>query len=419
MKKVYSSFIALFILMFVLTACSSDIAEGTVGSIIDENEQLLIENYAVNSDINDSESEDISVASEHMIEVTSFDGYTFIGRLTLPECAENVRTLVIFVNSSGPNTYLNRRTGFNFFDFFADEFSERGIAFFSHNTRGVSVGDTPPLYVEINEEKYQTYLPLNSVEDIYHIVKTLRSNERLANSKVYLLGMSEGTIIAPLFAETYPDIVDGLFLWGYVNVNLRDVLIWQNTGGPHMVWYRAHFEHDEQGRISREAFEAVPSSERARILGGNVSFEDIDINNDGYITYEDFIDIWVELVGHTVDDILYAIESRDDQWLKTNYGGGILPLTSGWFLQHFGLRSNMEVLPGLDLPIHIFHGALDQNVDVREVYRVYARFQELGKTNLTIHTFDGHDHNLNFIEIMVYERIPDGIQAILDAISAA
>jgi len=69
-----------------------------------------------------------------------------------------------------------------------------------------------------------------------------------------------------------------------------------------------------------------------------------------------------------LEDLLNAIERRDDEWIRKNYGAvngvGILPLTSAWFLEHFSLRSNMEVLPGLNLPIYIFHGTLDQNVDV-------------------------------------------------------
>ena len=364
------------------------------------------------TDVTENDIE-IFVGSSEIMEIESFDGYLLKGRLVIPRGKKETDKLVILVNGSGPNTYINRRTGFNFYDTFSDEFSKLGIALFSYNTRGVDLGNDPPLYNIINKEEYQTYLPLNQVEDIYCMINAIKENERLKNCKIYLLGLSEGTIIAPLVAEKYPDKVDGLFLWGYVNQNMKDVLVWQNTGGPSMVWYRAHFETDEHGRISRESYESDPNNVIASVLQNN-TFERIDNNNDGFITEEDFAVLWKDIVGYNLEDLLNSIERRDDEWLRKNYGGGILPLTSAWFLEHFTLRSNMEVLPGLDLPIYIFHGTLDQNVDVREVYKINEKFQELDKNNLTINVFENHNHDLNFN----VQQISAGIQAIFDAITA-
>lgn len=352
-----------------------------------------------------------------IMEIKSFDGYILKGRLTLPEGAKNISKLVIYVNGSGANTYLNRRIGFNYFDTFADEFCNLGIAFFSYNTRGVGLGNNPPMFNDINDEEYKTYLPLNSVEDIYYMINALKENEHLKDCKVYLLGWSEGSIIAPLVAEKYPSVVDGLFLAGYPNQNVKDILAWQNTGGPSMAWYRAHFEADEQGRISKTAYEADPKNVIASVLQ-NATFESIDNNNDGFISEEDFAAIWKNVVGYSLDEILSAVEKRDDEWIRNNYGGGLIPLTSGWFLEHFGLRSNMEVLPGLNLPIYIFHGMIDQNSDVREVYKINEKFNELGKTNLIINVFENHNHALNYADIIQNKEISAGIQAIFDAIVA-
>ena len=354
--------------------------------------------------------------TSEIIEIKSFDGYTFKGKLTLPEGAQSVPKLVVFVNGSGANTYDNRRPGFVYFDFFANEFTKRDAAFFSYSTRGCDIGEEPPMFVDINEEEYKKYLPLNTVEDVYHMIAALKQNERLKDCKVYLLGASEGTIVAPLVAEKYPDMVDGLLLTGYANLNMKDILIWQNTGGPSMVWYRAHFETDEQGRVSKKAYQADPNDVISTRLQ-NLTFENIDFNNDGYISEEDFAPHGKQMFGYTLDELTSAIERQDDEWLRGNYGGGKIPLTSGWFLQHFDLRSNMEVLPALDLPIHIFHGVLDQNVDVREVYKIHETFQALGKTNLTINVFEKHNHDLNYQDIITKDKIPAGIQAILDAVN--
>jgi pimeloyl-ACP methyl ester carboxylesterase len=268
----------------------------------------------------------------------------------------------------------------------------------------------------MDEAKYQTYLPSTSVPDIYYMINHIRASDpRLNESRVLLFGMSEGAIIAPLVAERFPELIDGLFLYGVPVDNMRDILIWQNTGGPSMVWYREHFEADDQGRISREAFEADPNNIVTSILQG-ASFDDLDHNNDGYISEEDFAIIWPAVVGHTLEDILSAIERRDDDWIKTNYGGGFLPLTSGWFLEHFELISNMELLPALDLPIFIFHGTLDQNCDVGRVYDLRDKLADLSRTNITINIFSGHNHDLNVEQYILYGVMPDGMQAIFDTI---
>ena len=85
-----------------------------------------------------------------------------------------------------------------------------------------------------------------------------------------------------------------------------------------MVWYSAHFETDEQGRISREAFEADPNNVIASVLQ-NTAFDDIDNNDDGYLCEEDFAIIWPSIVGHTIDGILSAIERRDNTWRTISF----------------------------------------------------------------------------------------------------
>ena len=252
------------------------------------------------------------------------------------------------------------------------------------------------------------------------MINAIKQNERLKDCKVYLLGWSEGTIIAPLVAEKYSGTVDGLFLAGYANKNMKEILIWQNSGGSSYAWFSCNFETDERGSISRESFEADPNSIIATELH-NSPFEVFDINNDGYIDEEDCIMRVTAILGDFLNEMFAAIEKRDDVWLKTNYGTvngvSLIPLTSAWFLEHFSLKSNMEVLPKLNLPIYIYHGTLDLNLDVREVYKINEKFQELGKTNLTINVFNNHNHDLNFIEFILKNNISEGIQAIFDTIN--
>lgn len=351
-----------------------------------------------------------------IVDITSFDGFTFKGRLSMPEGEDSVPKLVIHINGSGPNTYINncqvtsshehRRTRYNYFDFYADEFSRRGIAFFSYNTRGVTILSSTNY--GINSAEYQTYLPLNSVEDVYHMITTLCENPRLQNAKVYLLGFSEGSVVAPLVAEKYPELVDALILEGCVSDGMDDIFLWQVTGKSTMDMLRKYGEPDSEGRISRTAYEAIPD------IAKDLPFETIDTDKDGYIDDEDLKTLFEKAQGYSADDLFSAIERRDDAWLKAKLSRS--PLTSLWFLEHFSLRTNLEVLPTLDLPIYIFHGADDVKTNVEGVYKIGEKFQQLGKTNLTVHVFEEHDHMLNYEDIVVKNVVPEGIQAMLDTV---
>ncbi|MCL2884727.1 MAG: lysophospholipase [Oscillospiraceae bacterium] len=343
--------------------------------------------------------------------IESFDGYSLKGKLTLPDGKKPVAKLVLFVNGSGPNTYDNHRIveekEFRYFDFFADEFSKRGIAFFSYSTRGVELNDKPPFYT-INREAYATYLPSNSVEDIHYMLEVLKTHDRLNGCKVFLIGCSEGSTIAPLFAKKYPATADALFLIGYAHDNMKEVIRWQLSGAASMVWYRCHFEADGEGRISKAAYEADPNRVIENVLQG-ATFESIDGNRDGYIDESDMF----TLLKNMREDIWGAIERQDDEWLMNQAS----PVTSAWYREHFGLKRNGETLPALELPIFIFHGACDQNCDVNGVYAIRDRFAALGKTNLHIQVFENHNHDMNYMDIILKREIPAGIQALLDAIA--
>lgn len=154
-----------------------------------------------------------------IISIKTYDGYTFDGRLSLPDDGE-VSKLVIDIFGAGPNTYNDG------FRIPTELFTNNGIGYFSFNKRGVVITNESPFH-KVNPDEYKTYSPSNSVEDICSIIKTLKGMERLKMCKVLLNGCSEGAILAPLFALKYPDMVDALFLCGYSNVNMKDMQKYQ------------------------------------------------------------------------------------------------------------------------------------------------------------------------------------------------
>lgn len=347
-----------------------------------------------------------------IIEINSFDKYKLKLKIDYPQTAEFDK-IVLFVPGSGPNTYDNHRilddVEFNYFDLFVQEFTNRNIAFCRYNTRGVDVGINPPEYMTINSEEYQTYLPHNSVKDVECIIKYLKNLPLLKKAKIILLGWSEGTNIAPLVAINNNVKIDCLLLAGYCNENMRDTLNWQLSGGSSMVNLCKMFDYDKKGYITKEDFETDKYNVRQEIFE-STSFEELDINKDGII---DELDFKIRLKEEK-ENIFSAIEQNDDNWLKDNYP---VRLTTAWFHEHFNLPSNSEVLPKLDLPIHIFHGTCDANVSVNGVKDIEEKFKKLKKKNLCTHIFENHDHDLNYLWYPLYETISEGLNSIFNTCS--
>jgi len=362
-----------------------------------------------------SERDEEILPSSEVINITSFDGYNLQGRITLPG-GDRIDTLVIFANATGPQTFDTRRNfervggGFaNFNDFYATRFQEQGIAFFAYNTRGVDIGGEFPLFRSIDETRFLTNLPANQVRDIYYMINALRTmDERLQNSQVILWGRTEGTIISTMFAELYPHMVDALILISVYVDNMYDILWWHTTGGSEMIWYRYNFEADNYGRISREAFEADPNNIIETALGG-AYFELLDANNDGFIDEDDFYILW-EMWRN---ELFRSIENRNNLRLGDLYNPRV---TAQWFQEHFLLQSNMERITALDLPIYIFHGTMDMSADVRRVEALRERLAELNRTNVTINILENYDSELDVWRYIIYDEMPDGLQAAFDTV---
>jgi predicted esterase len=263
-----------------------------------------------------------------IIKIKSFDGYSIKGKLTLPDGDKEVSKLVIYIDGAGPKTYH--------IEYFPEYYANNGIAFFSFNKRGVYEDENPSSIKEINNDEYKTYLPNNCIEDIFYIIKFLKSIERLKNCIILLNGWSEGTIIAPLFALKYPNMVNALILIGYSNINMKDLQKWQCS----------------------------------KIEGGKELFE----------------------------KCFTAIECKDNEYLMNNMG-----IPYEWFLAHYNLTSNNEILPMLELPIHILNGESDGYCDINGVYEIKDKFYKLGKTNLYTYVFENHGHGLD-INWKIYEN---------------
>ena len=57
------------------------------------------------------------------------------------------------------------------------------------------------------------------------------------------------------------------------------------------------------------------------------------------------------------------------------------------------------------------------NVSVQGVYDIESTFQNLGKTNLTLHVFPGMDHDLNYLVYPLTGGIPESFTDLFQTIA--
>jgi pimeloyl-ACP methyl ester carboxylesterase len=354
----------------------------------------------------------ISLYGEEIVKIRLSDGESITGRLKLPSVNERVPLIIVFVHGTGPNTYLNKRkignVEFNYFDLFADEFNKRGIGFFSYNRRGVEIGDTPPYYDKIDSAKYSKYLPLTEAEDIEAIISQLKRDNRFSNSKIALLGCSEGTIIASMVADRKVVKIDGLLLFGYANDNLFDIIKWQYSGKASMINLQKFFDVNKDNLISRSEYESTDSIAvlgRTRVLQ-NASFDLLDIVKDSVVDFHDFAARNTQYFEYLVK----MVDSGNDSWIWQNY----FRVTSRWLKEHFRLEANKTRLLRIDIPVYIFNGTADGNVPIEGIYDIQSRFTQAKKTNLKCFIFEGHNHDLNYLDWPFKHEISEGLNSIFN-----
>lgn len=334
------------------------------------------------------------------------DGEKTEGRLCLP--GEEVKATVVCIAGTGPSTYLAKRPGFNFYDELANGFCEQGLAFFTYNRRGCTLGDTPPFFVDVDSVKYAKYTPLQEAEDVESLICSLRNDPRFKNSRIILYGLSEGTVIAPLIAERGKVAVDALLLHGYAHDNMFDIIQWQDEGNGVMITVNGIFDRNGDKRISREEYASTGETEtqQKKYLFQDMPFDSLDVVKDGFIDVQDIRKMRAPLHEY----LLQCIKDDNYSWIRDNY----FNITPRWFKAHFELEPNKTRLTRLSVPIYVFHGTDDANAPVESIYDLQARFDACNKTNLHIHVFEKHNHDLNFTDKLLHREWSEGFKKLFE-----
>ncbi len=285
---------------------------------------------------------------------------------------------------------------FNYFDLYRVELSKKNIGFFSYEGRGIRMGADPPRYETIDREIFNTGTLENKARDVETAIEAVRKQPGLRDTPVFLMGASEGTLVAAEAASRNPAAVQGLILYGTLASNMKRNFAFICSDGDFM---RARqLDKDGNGVVTKEEWESV-------ITDKSVGIDKVDANGDGVFTVDD--------VRMTNKKLLDAIENNDfaalQAWATTS---AAVTVPDNWFADHFAHREIWSFLKGLKVPIGVFHGDRDSMASMPAVQELEKKASDAGLSNIEFHYFKALDHSLNIGEYFANGQIPAGHQAI-------
>jgi pimeloyl-ACP methyl ester carboxylesterase len=348
------------------------------------------------------------------IPFTSYDGYEMFGKLTIPTSGRSHPVVIYVQTAEGMTVDMKRQksrdTTFNYFDLYREKLPEMNVAFFSYEGRGIRMGDKPPRYETINWDIYNTSMLENKVRDLMSAVQIVKKQPGINSSRIFLIGASEGTLLAAEAAMRSRGQIRGLILYGVLTTNMRENFKYIVTDGAFLPWIIA-FDTNKDNKISKQEFEADPSKFRERRLN-NATFEALDKNGDGFLTTEDLV-----LLSSRMQNLRDAVDTENyavlNEWAKTS---AAVSTPKDWFKDQFAHQPIWTFLSKLDIAVGLFQGSGDVNVPIAGVRKLEETARKAGKTKMEFHYFDNLDHSLNILEYFFRGTLPSGHKAIFEFI---
>jgi pimeloyl-ACP methyl ester carboxylesterase len=302
---------------------------------------------------------------------------------------------------------LGQGRTFDYFGLYREKLPPMNAGFFSYEGRGIGMGDKPPRYEEIDRAIFDTSTFENKVSDTLSAMDTIRKQPGLSKTPIFLMGASEGTLLAAETAAARPGDVAGLILYGVLTDNMRGNFRYIMSDGAFLV-YRQNFDTNKDGKISRAKFESDPRRYRANALQG-AGFENFDKDGDGFFS--------VEEMKVLTKQYLDAIDNDNFALLQNcAIASAGVSVPKDWFRNHFAQKPIWEYLRTLDIPVACFHGDQDSNTPISGVRKLEESAKQAGKTKMEFHYFEGLDHSLNIGLYFARGEMPAGHKAIFDFI---
>ena len=328
-----------------------------------------------------------------LMQFKATDGTPLEAKLSLPADATGPVPVVFFLHGAGPRNYnhavsASRDTDgqirvVNYYDYYAREQAKRGIAFFRMSKRGCTVG--PNGLPQVDRAVFSKTTSTILVDDYAVALAALRARSEIDPARVIVAGSSEGTRLAAHLALRAPAGIIGLVLSSYQGDNIRDTVTWQNTYGSWRA-ISSLIPGTKADARTRPEWDAAVTSNAG--LAQQVPFATFDTDKDGVMTEAEVR----TLVSPRLGVILKAIEDGDDDFIWKSQ----VNLSSAYMRDGWTDPPTSAFLLKLNVPVGIFHGELDGTTRVEAVRETEAAFKAAGKSNLTVKTYAGLEHNLGW-----------------------
>lgn len=325
------------------------------------------------------------------------DKVDLFGRLAVPE-SKPPRAIVIYVQTAEGATVDQKRSlgsekTFNYHDLYRKHFTAMGVGFFSYEGRGIRMGDELPRFEKIDWAVYNTSTLDNKVKDAVSAIEVVRKQKGLRETPIYLMGTSEGSLLAAEAASQRPDSVAGLVLYGVMVTNLRETFRYIMSDGEFLRF--RPLDADKDGVITKAEWDKVAKG---------VDFSKGDLNKDGKFTVAD-VKVGTKKYLDAIDNDDFAVLQ---EWSKRS---AAVSVPKDWFKDHFAHAETWSFLSQLDLPVGCFHGEDDRMTPVSKVRELEAKAKKKGLSKMEFHYFPGAGHSLNGVQYFVKEELPKGHQA--------
>lgn len=331
------------------------------------------------------------------VSIITADGYRLSGELSLPKTAKAGQKFatVILLHGSGAND-LNETLAPNmagtpegsavFFQI-AQKLNAESFAVLRFNKRGVTgVG---PVTLPKEQRTDAAYTVSGYTKDALDVLNFARKLPAVDVQKVFLLGHSEGTMLAAKIAGEQPHLLRGIILMGTVGDSFRETLHWQNVDGP-MAQLGELFDLNGDGLLS------IPElTEAAKKYGVDLAeqAEALGLERKG--------DKWIFAASMNPNA---AGEISIDRDLRSRLEGqfssypnlpGLPEQIVAYFRDGDAFGSVTQILPGYAGPVLMLQGEADPQTTLAAARKTFDAMQKAGAQNVTFKTYAGLGHTLS------------------------
>jgi dienelactone hydrolase len=293
----------------------------------------------------DIEEEEAPIVEGVEQEVTfENEGIPLAGTLTLPKEMKNPVPGVLFIHGSGPVDRNENATGLeiNLFRELAHSLAKAGIGSLRYDKR--DVGKSEGLFTAASME--------DLLSDARAALSALQAVEGIDAERCFLVGHSEGGVLAPIIASE--DNLTGIVLLAGTAHSL-DIII--------------------RGQVERANRAAEKSEEEVQAaLAQEDQYLDFVRTSDG------------EWPDYPFDDLKGAMP-----WLTQEMLPQITALSLSWLREHF-LHDPIETIQQVSCPVLILQGEKDSQVPADEANLLAAALAAAGNADVTLDLFPDLNH---------------------------